>query len=568
MRSFILSCTCLALAACSRPDSSTGSTANSPADWVTTRDALIEEYLRAQPAFAVYQGRHEFDGQLPDWSAEGLAAESKRLHAARERAAAVAGLSGAGAFERDHLISQFDDDLFFLEDAQFPFTNPAFYIGTLDPSPYLTRNYAPLETRMRAYIAYARSVSRAAPQIRANLRTPLALPLLERGVSGFRGYAEFFRADVPKVFTEVKDAALQKEFAEANESAAKAMADLTAWLESHRKTATASFALGHEKFARMVAVTEGVTTPVAEIEAAGRADMARNQAALRSACATFAPGATIVACMAKANANKTPGGPVAGARAQLDTLRQFVQDAGVATIPGPEQALVDESPPYNRANFAYIDIPGPYEKNLPAIYYIAPPDPSWTPAEQRDYIAGRADLLFTSVHEVWPGHFLQFLHANRNQSIVGRLFVGYAFAEGWAHYAEEMMWEMGLGNGDAETHIGQVYNALYRNVRLISAIGLHTKGMTVAESERLFREEAFTSAGEARQQAARGTYDPGYLNYTMGKLMIRKLRDDWTASRGGRKAWREFHDAFLQYGGPPIPMVRRQMLGNRAGRLF
>ena len=568
MRSFILSCTCLALAACSRPDSSTGSTANSPADWVTTRDALIEEYLRAQPAFAVYQGRHEFDGQLPDWSAEGLAAESKRLHAARERAAAVAGLSGAGAFERDHLISQFDDDLVFLEDAQFPFTNPAFYIGTLDPSPYLTRNYAPLETRMRAYIAYARSVSRAAPQIRANLRTPLALPLLERGVSGFRGYAEFFRADVPKVFTEVKDAALQKEFAEANESAAKAMADLTAWLESHRKTATASFALGHEKFARMVAVTEGVTTPVAEIEAAGRADMARNQAALRSACATFAPGATIVACMAKANANKTPGGPVAGARAQLDTLRQFVQDAGVATIPGPEQALVDESPPYNRANFAYIDIPGPYEKNLPAIYYIAPPDPSWTPAEQRDYIAGRADLLFTSVHEVWPGHFLQFLHANRNQSIVGRLFVGYAFAEGWAHYAEEMMWEMGLGNGDAETHIGQVYNALYRNVRLISAIGLHTKGMTVAESERLFREEAFTSAGEARQQAARGTYDPGYLNYTMGKLMIRKLRDDWTASRGGRKAWREFHDAFLQYGGPPIPMVRRQMLGNRAGRLF
>jgi uncharacterized protein (DUF885 family) len=116
-------------------------------------------------------------------------------------------------------------------------------------------------------------------------------------------------------------------------------------------------------------------------------------------------------------------------------------------------------------------------------------------------------------------------------------------------------------------HIGQVYNALYRNVRLVSAIGLHTQGMTVAESERLFREQAFTSAGEARQQAARGTYDPGYLNYTMGKLMIRKLRDDWSASRGGRKAWREFHDAFLKYGGPPIPMVRQQMMGS-GGSLF
>ena len=565
---FILSVTCLALTACSRPDNANGSSSGtSAAGWAATRDALIEEYLEAQPAFAVYQGRHEFDGQLPDWSAEGLAAEVKRLRAARDRAIGVPGLTGAEAFERDYLVSQFDDDLFFLEDAEFPFTNPAFYIGSLDPTSYLTRNYAPLEARMRAYVTYARSVVRAGQQIRANLRTPLALPLLERGISGFRGYAEFFRSDVPKVFAEVKDAALQKEFAEANETAARAMADLTAWLESHRKTATTNFALGPEKFAKMVRVTEGVTTPIAEIEAAGRADLARNEAALRAACAQYAPGATIVACMAKANANKTPGGPVAGARAQLDTLKQFVQDKGVATIPGPEQALVAESPPYNRANFAYIDIPGPYEKNLPATYYIAPPDPSWTPAEQRDYIAGRGDLLFTSVHEVWPGHFLQFLHANRNPSIVGRLFVGYAFAEGWAHYAEEMMWEMGLGNGDPEMHIGQVYNALYRNVRLVSAIGLHTQGMTVAESERLFRERAFTSIGEARQQAARGTYDPGYLNYTMGKLMIRKLRDDWSASRGGRKAWREFHDAFLTYGGPPIPMVRRQMLGS-GGSLF
>ncbi len=564
----ILAATCLALA-CNGSDSSTASNAgtSAPPDWKTTRDALIEDHLKAQPAFAVSQGRHEFDGQLPDWSAEGIAAEVKRLRAARDRAAGVTGLTGADAFERDYLVSQFEDDIFFLEDAQFPFTNPAFYIGSLDPSAYLTRNYAPLETRMRAYTAYATSVPRAAQQIRANLRTPLALPVLERGVSGFRGYTEFFRTDVPKVFAEVKDAALQKAFADANEAAAMAMAELTAWLESQRTTATASFALGPEKFARMVRITEGVTTPLAEIEAAGRADLARNETALRSACATFAPGATITACMTKANANKTPGGPVAGARAQLEMLKQFVQGAGVASIPGPEQALVAESPPYNRANFAYIDIPGPYEKNLPATYYIAPPDPSWTPAEQRDYIAGRADLLFTSVHEVWPGHFLQFLHANRNPSIVGRLFVGYAFAEGWAHYAEEAMWEMGLGDGDAETHIGQVYNALYRNVRLISAIGLHTKGMTVAESERLFREQAFTSVGEARQQAARGTYDPGYLNYTMGKLMIRKLRDDWTASRGGRKAWRDFHDAFLQYGGPPIPMVRQQMLGS-GGSLF
>ena len=558
---------CATVSGCQRQDNAANTGDNTAASWAATRDALIEAFLRAQPAFAVYQGRHEFDGQLPDWSQEGIAAGVKLLRDARSRAAAVPGLGGADAFERDYLISYFDKELFWLEDAQFPFSNPAFYLGALDPGVYLTREYAPLEQRLGAYIAYARAVPRAAAQIRANLRPPLARTVLERGVSGFSGYAEFYRSDVPKVFAGVTDAALQKEFATANEGAAKAMSELAEWLMSQRGTATENFALGAERFARMLKATEGVTTSVAEIEAAGRAELQRDLQALRDACATFAPGATLHACMAKMQDNKPEGGAVAGARVQLDMLKQFVQDAGVVTIPGPEQALVAESPPYNRANSAYIDIPGPYEKQLPSIYYIAPPDPAWTAAERRAYIPGQADLLFTSVHEVWPGHFLQFLHANRTKSLVGRLFVGYAFAEGWALYVEELMWDLGLGKGDAETHVGQLMNSLYRTVRLLSAIGLHTKGMTVAESERLFREDGFLDAGNARQQAARGTYDPAYLNYTMGKLMIRKLRDDWSAARGGRTAWREFHDTFLTYGGPPIPMVRRQMLG-AGGSLF
>ena len=567
MRTALLTGLILALAACSRQESAPPATTTASQTWATTRDALIEQYLKAQPTFAVYQGRHEFDGQLPDWSAQGIAAEVTRLHAARDRAAAVNGLSGAEAFERDYLISQFDDDLFWLEDAQQPFTNPAFYIGALDPAPYLTRNYAPIERRLRSYIVYARAVPGAAEQIRANLRTPLAKPLAERGISGFGGLAEFYTADVPKVFADVKDAALQKELSEANAAAAKAMADLAAWLKEQMKTATASYALGPERFAKMLRDTEGVTTSLAELEAAAKADLARNQQALREACHAYAPGQTTAACIVKMAANKATGGPVEGARLQLDTLKKFVADQGVATIPGPEQALVNESPPYNRANAAYIDVPGPYEKNLPSIYYISPPDPAWTAAERRDYVPGQAILLFTSVHEVWPGHFLHALHANRNRSIVGRLFVGYAFGEGWAHYAEEAMWEMGLGQGDPETHIGQLSEALLRNCRFVSAIGLHTKGMTVDESERLFREECFQDVGNARQQARRGTYDPAYLNYTMGKLMIRKLRDDWTASRGGRNAWKQFHDAFLEFGGPPIPMVRERILGS-GGSLF
>jgi uncharacterized protein (DUF885 family) len=259
------------------------------------------------------------------------------------------------------------------------------------------------------------------------------------------------------------------------------------------------------------------------------------------------------------------GSPVDGATKQLDELRSFVVAKKLVSIPGEERARVAEALPYERWNQAYIRIPGPFEKNLPSIYYISPPDPKWSKAEQEAYIPGKDDLLFISAHEVWPGHFLQFQYSNRSASSVGRLFGSYAFREGWAHYAEELMWEAGLGAGDPAVHVGQLSNALLRNVRLISAIGLHTGGMSVSESEAMFREKAFQDPGNARQQANRGTFDPGYGAYTLGKLMIRQLREDWTKSRGGREAWQAFHDQLLSYGSPPLPLIRKAMLGPESG---
>jgi len=566
----------IVLTACDRKEAQTPAAdvaALAQQEWESFRDGYIEAFFKAHPTFAVRAGKHEYDGQLPDWSTAGIAAEIKRLHEARDRASAFdAGLTDAQRFERDYLIARIDRDLSWMETAGEPFRSPLFYfdwnLDDLDPSTYLTREYAPFEERMHAYLSYARSIPRVAAEIQGNLRLPLPQSYVERGISGFGGFADFFENDLPQVFASAQDEALRKDLAEANKQAALAMRALAKWLNGQRDTATQDYALGAEKFAQMLKATEGVTTPISELEAVGRADLKRNQDALKEACAKFAPGETIVACVAKSNAIKPEGGPVQGAREQLAGLKRFLIDKQVVTIPGTEEALVNEAPPFNRANFAYIDIPGPYEKALPSVYYISPPDPSWSKDVQRDYLPGRMDLLFTSVHEVWPGHFLQFLHANRSESVVGRLFVGYAYAEGWAHYSEEMLWEMGLGNGDPETHIGQLSNALLRNARYLSAIGLHTGGMSVAESEKMFREEAYQDIGNARQQAARGTFDPAYLNYTMGKLMIRKLRDDWTATRGGQVAWREFHDQFLSYGGPPIPMVRAAMLGNAEGPLF
>jgi uncharacterized protein (DUF885 family) len=342
------------------------------------------------------------------------------------------------------------------------------------------------------------------------------------------------------------------------------MRDLADWLRTQQAGATQEFALGPERFSKMLEATEAVDIPLDRLMQVGRDDLARNQAALEAECARFAPGATVRDCLRKVTDDKPADGPVAEATRQVAALTAFVKAQDLVTIPGTEQALVRESPPYNRQNSAYIDPPGPLEHGIPSIFYIAPPDPKWSAAEQRDYIPGKDDLLFYTAHEVMPGHFVQFLHSNRSPSLIGRLFVGYGFAEGWAHYAEQLIWDAGYGDGDPEVHIGQLYEALERDCRFLSAIGLHTQGMTQAQSQKLFETQCYKDKGNAEQQAARGTYDPEYLNYTLNKLLIMKLRDDWTASRGGRKAWKAFHDAFLSYGGPPVPLVRQAMMGEAA----
>jgi len=536
-----------------------------PEQWDAHVRRFLTDYFKANPTFAVYQGKHEFDGRFPDWTAAGIQGEISRLHVEKDSATAfdTTRLDDPRKFQRAYLLAVIDHDLFWLEEARWPSKNPAFY--DLDPNVYVTRPYAPLPERMKALTTWFRNIPATLAQIRQTLKTPMPKPYIDIGNIRFGGVASYLETDVPRVFVSVQDAALRASFDSARLGAARAFHAMDAWFDTLKATATDSFAMGAELYGKMLWMTERVAVPLDTLEAIGRADLARNLAALRDACATYAPRKSLNQCMDHMSAHKPAGNTVDAARAQLTGLRQYVAEKDLMTIPGTEQAQVMESPPYQRWNFAYIDIPGPYEKGLPSVYYIAPPDPQWSAAERAAYVPGQADLLFTSVHEVWPGHFLQFLHANRSPDIFGRVFVGYAFAEGWAHYAEEMMWEAGLGNGDAETHVGQISNALLRDARFLSSIGLHTRGMTVAQSETLMRDQALQDAAEARQQAARGTFDPAYLNYTLGKLMIRQLREDWSSTRGDRQAWKQFHDQFLSFGGPAIPLVRRAMLGPQSG---
>ncbi|MEZ5937748.1 MAG: DUF885 domain-containing protein [Hyphomonadaceae bacterium] len=561
------------LAGCTKTDEAAK---GADADWPSFVNAWIESDLKANPTFAFYEGREEYAGQFPDWSADGLKAESDRLNDWKARAEAmdVSGLTDAQKFERDYLLALIDGRLFWQVTADQPHLSPTWY--WLDPGVYLDRPYADLATRMADYTKWASNVPAAAAQIKANLTGPLPSVQIDMGASSFGPMAGFLRSEVPGVFKDVDDAAAQAAFAAANEAAAAALDDLDAHMESLRATQVNEFALGPDLFSKMLYATERVSTPLDELKAIGEADLQRNLDALSEACALYAPGQSVKQCIAKEAANKPDGGdPVAYARKQLVELRQFVIDHDVVSVPGTEEAMVKQAPSYNAQNSAYIDPSPPFEKDMPAFYNIAAPDPSWPKEKQDAYIPAKADLLFTSVHEVWPGHFLQFLHSNRSESMFGKLYVGYAFAEGWAHYAEEMMWEEGLGEGDPETHIGQLTNALLRNVRFLSAIGMHTGGMTIEESKQMFIDKGMQDEGNAEQQAARGAYDPAYLNYTMGKLMIMKLRADWCEAKGMAPAsddykacWKDFHDAFLSHGGPPIPLVRGAMMNEPPASVF
>ena len=563
-----------ALAACSRqqpaaPSSSESSAASSSAVAATDRGwpAFVERFIasrfKADPAFAVQAGRHEFDGQMPSWSRSAIDADNADLHVklAELEKFDPATLTEPQRFERDYVRWVIDTQLFWVESAEAPYRNPAWYVDKLDPSMYLTREYAPLTKRLEGFLGYVRAVPRLVADIRANLRKPLPKAFIERGTAAFGGYATFFRKDMPPIFAELTDENLKRELGEATTAAAKSMDDLSVWLDSQRPKGPRDFALGAQKFSEMLKRTELVDVPLEALELIGRKDLERNLAALKEACGAFAPQASLNACVEKMRADKPNGGTVEGARAQLDELRQFVADKHIVSVPNPEQALVAEAPPYNRGNFAYISIPGPFESaSVKSTYYVAPPDPRWSAAERNAYLPGKGYLMFVSAHEVWPGHYLQGQFANANPSRVAALWWDYSFGEGWAHYAEEMMYDAGLGNGDPEMRIGMLANALLRDVRFLSAICLHTGCMTLEESEKMFRDQAFADAGNARQQALRGSYDPGYLAYTLGKLMIRKLRADWLAAHAGATP-QQFHDKFLSYGTPPIPLVRAAMLG-------
>jgi uncharacterized protein (DUF885 family) len=258
-------------------------------------------------------------------------------------------------------------------------------------------------------------------------------------------------------------------------------------------------------------------------------------------------------------------------RAMLEELRAFVVDENVASVVSDVRAEVRETPAFMRWAFAAMDGPGPFEEvATESFYYVTPVEPEWSPEQAEEWLSNfnYAALKIISAHEVYPGHYVHFLRHHHAPSDAAKVFGAYSFWEGWAHYCEEMMLEVGYGGGDPRLAFAEAQEALIRICRLLCSIRMHTQGQTQAEATRFFRDNAYMEELPASKEALRGTFDPGYLNYTLGKLMIQKLRDDWQAEQGAAYSLKAFHDELLSHGGPPIPLLRRAMLRHDDGGLL
>jgi uncharacterized protein (DUF885 family) len=537
--------------------------------------ALVKAYydgeFKAHPLMATRAGIHDYDTKVDDLSAKGYAANIARLRAALKTFEAASPASDRERNERDVLVSNIKGDLLDLETIQYWRKNPDIYAGAATGSIFslVHRDFAPAATRMRFVIAREKLIPGLLAAGKANVEHP-PKPFVEIALRNIKGSINFFRTGAVEAFKAVKDRRLRRAFETSNAAAIAALEDYQSYIEKTLQPhADGEFALGADLFAKRIAYNEMVdTTPAALLDMA-YARLHQDQAALKEAARAISSSKSVEAVVKDIRAqHPTSETLISTARDQLAALRKFVEQHRIITIPSPLMPEVEETPGFRRATTAAaMDWPGPFERrSTQAFYYVSPPDAGLTPEKLEEYLQVYyfSGLEIISAHEVWPGHFVQFLtrRAHPEWSLARKMAHAQSTTEGWAHYSEQMMLEEGLNDGDPKTRIAQIEHALMRDCRFISSLEMHTKGKSVEDAANIFMNECGSPEPEARREALRGTVDPGYMNYTLGKLEILKLRDDYKAKLGTKFSLTEFHDRFLASGLVPVKIIRREMLGD------
>jgi uncharacterized protein (DUF885 family) len=543
-------------------------------------DEYLAGYLAWRPSTGMSLGLHQYDGRITDFSRVSLDAELKRLKEFDRRLAEISPkkLTREAAFDYRLLQASIRYEIFNFEQDESYTRDPMLYAGAIDLTQYVKRDFAPLAKRVQSIINIQKQTPALFTAARVNLVRVLPKPLVETAIDIAEGNIAFLEKDLPLAVKPVNNAALLAEFAAANRIALTELSNYIAWLKSERLPhADQSFALGRETYREFIRLTEFVElTPEQLLEIGMRELKAEQQRFADAAKLIDASKHPHDVFKAIQKDHPTPEGLIPDTKKNLEAIRAFVVAKNIITIPSDVRVRVEETPPpFRRTSFASMDTPGVFETNATeAYYYVTPTEPDW-PEKQKDEWLTAFNYYTTdivSIHEAYPGHYVQYLALKASgASPLAKIFGSYAFAEGWAHYTEQMLMDEGFAAQPANAsdadklrvakyRLAQSDEALLRICRLCVSIKLHTQNMTVDEATKFFMDNCYYEEKTARQEAVRGTYDPGYLNYTLGKLMILKLRDDWKAQRGPRFTLQNFHDELLRHGAPPLPLLRERML--------
>ncbi len=495
------------------------------------------------------------DGLLPDLSAEATVRWSATTKELLRGLAAIpeSDLSVSRRLDRNLLRLLLEGNLFDLEETRELDRNPMAYLFHPDLTNYISRDYAPVSKRVAGIVRILSSVPALFETAKQRLEPVLPRPFVTLSIQIAGGLPAHFEEG--ESFAGTGSAALREEVHKAREGADAAVRAFAEWLRTERlPRVTDDFALGRERFQRLLWVREGLTTSVDEVLRRGRADLKRNQDRLAEIARN--EGVSVDQLVARLYENHPSAAELLPlVRRLTDDTREFVREKELVTIPELEDCHVRETPAWARDLWtAAMSPPGPFEKPVDGIYWITPVDPAWTPAQAEGWMRtlNHAMLKNTTVHEVWPGHYLQSLHFRKtSQTLARKVWFSYSFIEGWAHYCEQVALEVGFDGHSTSAEVTQLHDALLRDCRLIASIGMHTQGMPVAEAARLLRSEAHLEEVHAQREAIRGTYNPEYFCYTLGKLAILDARTHHLATKyhGSLKA---FHDTLLGFGTPPI----------------
>lgn len=540
---------------------------------------FITGYLAARPLQAVALGFHQYDGRIADFTRLAIDAEVERLRRFQDQLKKMdpQQLSKGANIDRRILLSAIGANLGQIVDMASYEKNPMTYAGALDVNIYIQRNFKPLEDRVRDIINIEDQTSNIMTAGKTNLSAVLPKPYVELAIQIANGSADFLEKDLVSALKDMKDEPLRAAFDDSNKKAAAALRDYAKWLAKEKlPKATADFALGPEKFRHLLSATELVDIPPDKLLALGMQHLKQEQENFAAAAKIIDPKKSPIDVWKEVQQDHPkPGELIPDIAKDLGQIREYVVDQHLVTIPSPVKPTVTETPQFDRATtFASMDTPGPFEKKATqAYYYVTPTETSWSEQQKNEWLTSfnffTSDIV--SIHEVYPGHYVQFLHLNASPATeVEKIFGSYAYIEGWAHYCEQMMIEQGYGSVPnptpeqkvraAKYRMAQADESLLRYCRLCVSIKLHTQGMSVADAAKFFHENCYYESKPSMAEAMRGTFDPGYLNYSLGKLEILKLRADYKAQEGQAFSLEKFHNEMLNHGMPPIRLLREILL--------